>query len=101
MKHRLLKMMRYACLLQLIFLAWSSAYAQGITIKGKVTGDTGEGLPGVTILLKGTTNGTATDGTGAFQLNAPNGNGTLVVSFIGYLTQEVPINNRTSINVTL
>ncbi|PSR52854.1 SusC/RagA family TonB-linked outer membrane protein [Adhaeribacter arboris] len=101
MKHRLLKMMQYACLLPLIFLSWSHANAQGLTITGKVSGDKGEGLPGVTILVKGTTNGTATDGTGAFSLNAPNGTGTLVVSFIGYTTQEVAINNRASINVTL
>ena len=101
MKHYLLKKMRYWLILPLVLLTLAGAFAQGITVKGKVTDDKGEGLPGVTVLLKGTTTGTATDASGSFSLDVPNGNGTLVVSFVGYLTQEVPINNRTSIPVTL
>ncbi|MGV3587503.1 MAG: SusC/RagA family TonB-linked outer membrane protein [Adhaeribacter sp.] len=71
------------------------------TITGRVTGETGEGLPGVTVLEKGTNNGTATDPNGGFSLNVASGNAVLVVSFIGYLTQEVPVNNRTTINIVL
>ena len=56
-----------------------------------LTGENNEGLPGVTVLVKGTTNGTTTDPNGGFSLNVPDGNGTLVVSFIGYQTQEVPL----------
>jgi len=72
-----------------------------ITVTGRVTDENGEGLPGVTILLKGTAVGTATDFSGNYSLNVPDGAGTLVVSFIGYQTQEVAINNQTSLNITL
>jgi len=74
---------------------------QTMTVTGTITDENGEGLPGVTVLLKGTTIGTATSIDGRFSLDAPDGNGTLVVSFIGYQTQEVPINNRSTINVSL
>jgi len=76
-------------------------YAQSAPITGKVTGENGEGLPGVTVLIKGTTNGSATDANGNFSLNAPSNAGTLVVSFIGYVTQEIAVNNQTIINVSL
>lgn len=75
--------------------------AQGITVAGKVTDDKGEGLPGVTLLVKGTTNGTATDANGNFSLDVATGNATLIASFVGYLTQEVPVNNRSSVTITL
>ncbi|MDB5262149.1 MAG: SusC/RagA family TonB-linked outer membrane protein, partial [Adhaeribacter sp.] len=87
--------------LPLALLVTAGAWAQSNTIKGRVTDDKGEGLPGVTVLIKGTTNGTTTDATGTYTLNAPNGNGTLVVSFIGYLTKEVAINNQTTVNFAL
>ncbi|TPE43468.1 SusC/RagA family TonB-linked outer membrane protein [Pontibacter mangrovi] len=75
--------------------------AQAITLTGTVTDENGEGLPGVTVLLKGTTKGTATDASGGFTLAVPDTEGTLVFSYIGYLPQEVAINNRSNFNVTL
>jgi TonB-dependent starch-binding outer membrane protein SusC len=75
--------------------------AQQTTITGKVTGENNDALPGVTVLIKGTTNGTATDANGNYSLTAPEANGTLVVSFVGYVTQEQAINSRTVINVSL
>jgi len=101
MKHLLLKKLKYFLTLQFYCLLLVEALAQGIPIKGKVSSDTGEGLPGVTVLLKGTSNGTATDADGNFALNVPPASGTLVVSFIGYTTQELSINNRTTFNITL
>ncbi|MFD3000168.1 SusC/RagA family TonB-linked outer membrane protein [Pontibacter toksunensis] len=74
---------------------------QTVPVSGKVIGPDGEGVPGATVVVKGTTIGTATDANGNFTLNVPNGTGTLVVSFIGYKTQETPINNRSTVNVTL
>ena len=71
-----------------------------VAIKGKVT-DGKEGLPGVTVLVKGTTNGTTTDPEGNFTINAPDANATLVFSFIGYVNQEVKLEGRTTINVTM
>ncbi|WP_146901320.1 SusC/RagA family TonB-linked outer membrane protein [Adhaeribacter aerolatus] len=102
MKNKLLQKTRYWYILPLLLLLLSTgARAQNTSIKGKVTDEQGSGLPGVTVLVKGTTNGTATDATGAYSLNVPGGTGTLVVSFVGYQTKEVAINNQSSINITL
>ncbi|WP_461052969.1 SusC/RagA family TonB-linked outer membrane protein [Spirosoma arcticum] len=79
----------------------TNALAQGITVRGKVSAETDEGLPGVSVVLKGTNTGTVTDASGNYTLNVPNTNARLVVSFIGYLTQEVGVSSRTVTNVTL
>jgi TonB-linked SusC/RagA family outer membrane protein len=71
------------------------------TVKGTVRDEKGEGLPGINVVLKGTTTGTTTDPQGAYTLTVPDGNGTLVFSYIGYVTEEVPINNRTTIDLSL
>ncbi|QDK78308.1 TonB-dependent receptor [Spirosoma sp. KCTC 42546] len=72
-----------------------------IIVSGKVVDEKGAGLPGVSVVVKGTTQGTNTDGTGSFKISAPNTNATLVFSFVGYGRKEVIIGNQTSINVTL
>ena len=93
MKKRLLFMS--AVLLTAVF----TAYGQAVT--GRVTAANDNApLPGVSILVKGTTTGTATDANGGFSINAP-ANGVLVVSFIGYATREVSIDGRTSFDVSL
>src|SRR5690349_20965327 len=70
-----------------------------IDIRGKVTDDKGEPLPGVTVVVKGTSNGTATGADGTFTLNLPEAAGTLVFSYIGYATREVPLTpGQTNIN---
>ncbi|MBU1821308.1 MAG: TonB-dependent receptor plug domain-containing protein, partial [Bacteroidetes bacterium] len=70
-------------------------------VRGKVTStEDGGPLVGATIAEKGTTSGTTTDANGNFQLNTAPG-ATLVVSFIGYNFQEVPVNNRTQIDISL
>lgn len=71
-----------------------------ITITGKVMSEAGEVLPGVNVLVKGTTIGTITDIDGNYALEAPE-DGTLVFSYIGYITLEVPVNGQSTINVTL
>lgn len=72
------------------------------TITGRVTdANTGESLPGVNIAVKGTTTGTSTGSDGRYELNVPSLSDTLVFSFIGFQTREVPINGRTEINVQL
>lgn len=71
------------------------------TITGVVVDDTGATLPGVTVMFKGTQVGTATGLDGDFQLKVPEGNNTLVVSFIGMVTQEIDITNQTDIKVHL
>ena len=74
---------------------------QGIVITGTVTDAYGEPLPGVSIMIKGSQQGTATDTNGAFSLQVPNENAILVFSYIGFDTQEIPVGNRRTINVTL
>ncbi|WP_127018432.1 SusC/RagA family TonB-linked outer membrane protein [Flagellimonas beolgyonensis] len=71
------------------------------TISGTVLDSQGQPLPGANVVLKGTTTGTQTDFDGNYSLDNVPGNGILVFSYIGYLTQELPINNRTSLDVTL
>jgi len=70
-------------------------------VTGTVTDAEGIGLPGVTILVKGTTNGTTTDLNGNYTLNNVSSNATLVFSFIGMTSQEIAVSGRTAINVTL
>ena len=84
----------------LIVVVSSSPEAQDIKITGKITGETGEPLSGVSITVKGTTNGTSTDNNGNFTLTVPE-KGRLVISYIGYETQEVAINNQSVINIKL
>lgn len=76
-----------------------ATYAQRITVSGKVTAE-GEGLPGVTVAVKGSTNGTITSMDGDYSLQTEPQN-TLVFSFIGYETQEVPINGQKTINIEM
>jgi TonB-linked SusC/RagA family outer membrane protein len=72
-----------------------------LEVSGTVSGESGEPLPGVNILVKGTTTGTTTDTNGAYRLEVENSGAVLVFSFIGYVTQEVSVGNRTSINIAL
>ncbi len=70
-------------------------------ISGKVTSEGGETLPGVSVVLKNTTTGTITNESGDFTLTVPDGNTTLVFSFVGYDTQELRIDNRSSYHIQL
>ncbi|MDB5234234.1 MAG: hypothetical protein JWR44_1227, partial [Hymenobacter sp.] len=70
------------------------------TITGRITDEKGEGLPGVTVLVKGTSNGTSTGADGSFSIDAPT-DATLVISSVGYTTKEVAVNGQTSISVSL
>lgn len=89
------------CMIVVLCLTSISAIAQNrqITVRGNVVAD-GEPVIGATIMVKGTATGTVTDMDGNFSLQSP-ANGTLVFSYVGYETQEVAVNNRTTINVTL
>ena len=78
----------------------SSVWAQSQTITGQVTAlDTEETLPGVNIVVKGTTEGTITDLDGNYRLTVPQGADTLVFSSVGYTPEEVAIGNRTTIDM--
>ncbi|WP_229312989.1 SusC/RagA family TonB-linked outer membrane protein [Larkinella terrae] len=71
-------------------------------ITGRVLDEKGQPLPGVTVLLKGTTTGSTTNAEGMYTINVPEGAGSvLTFSFIGYASQDVAINNRSTVDVTL
>lgn len=77
-----------------------SLSSKEVDISGKITDETGEGLPGASVIEKGTTNGTTTDLDGNYRLNLPE-NATLVISFVGYKTTEVLLNGRSTIDVQM
>lgn len=85
-----------------LFLVNAMAFAQGRVVTGTVTSlEDGMGVPGATVLVKGTTIGTATDIDGKYSINIPAGSNVLVFTFVGLISQEVNIGNRSTINVAL
>ena len=86
------------CLLTLLMPL--SLLAQEINVHGVVTDEKGEAVIGASVMQKGTTNGTITDFDGNFTLAVP-GNATLVISYIGYTTQEIAVNGKKELPVTL
>ncbi len=87
--------------LLLFLLVPGLSHAQDITVSGTVTdASTDTPLPGATVSLQGTSQGTATSSDGTYELTVPS-EGTLVFSFVGYTTREIPIEGRTTIDVTL
>ena len=93
----------WIALTSLLLLVQLTAGAQtpSRTITGTVTDEKGDGLPGVSVVLKGTTRGTTTDASGTYQLTLPTGKATLIVSFVGYVRQEIPVNNESVVRVQL
>lgn len=88
-------------LLLMTCCAVTSVVAQSQTVKGKISSETGEALPGVSVVLKGTTTGTVSDAEGNYSLSVPNRDSRLVVSYIGYQTTEVSVNGRSTLNFSL
>jgi TonB-linked SusC/RagA family outer membrane protein len=83
----------------LILATVMGAFAQN-AIKGKIKDEQGQSLPGVSVVVKGTTAGTVSDNDGNYSVNADR-NSTLVFSFIGYLTQEIAVGSKNSLDVKL
>ncbi|RYY54080.1 MAG: TonB-dependent receptor [Chitinophagaceae bacterium] len=89
-------------LLLLTFFFTQSVSAQAThTVKGKVSNAKGEALEGVSVTVKGTSIGTSTDAAGAYTLQAPNAQSTLVFSNVGYAEIEMPVNGQASVDITL
>lgn len=85
----------------LLMTVFTNAFAYDIHIRGKVTDGSGQTLPGVTVLVKGTTVGVVTTADGTYQLKAPDNAKVLVFKFIGMQEQEVEINQRTVIDIVM
>ena len=96
-----MRLLKPTGLMLLLFLLFSiTSIAQNITIKGRVLKEDGTPVSGASVTIKGTGNGTASNDQGEFQLSAP-GNATLVISSVDFVTQEIKVNNRTSVDVKL
>lgn len=92
---------RWGVLIMITLFLISTVPLYGQTsVSGRITDEANNPLPGVSILVKGTTNGTTTNNDGNFSLSVP-ADATLVISFIGYRTQEIPVGNRTNISLAL
>ncbi|MAQ75569.1 MAG: SusC/RagA family TonB-linked outer membrane protein [Aquimarina sp.] len=83
----------------IMMLSGSVVFSQ-ITVTGVVS-DSGGPIPGVNVVVKGTTNGASTDFDGRYTINNVPSGGTLVFSYLGFVTREVPVNGQTTLNVTM
>jgi len=83
------------------FLLSNTINAQSSVIEGKITDAAGLSLPGVNIQEKGTKNGTSTDFEGSFKINVTNNKAILVISYLGFQTQEVSVAGKSKVNVSL
>lgn len=95
---------KVAFLLLLVFLSLSTTFAQqsgSFTVRGNVSDTKGESSIGASVVEKGTANGTATDIDGNFHLNVSSPQAVLVVSYLGYITQEIPVGGKNRINFVL
>ncbi|MFN8887702.1 MAG: carboxypeptidase-like regulatory domain-containing protein, partial [Cyclobacteriaceae bacterium] len=94
--------MKKFLLLCFSFVFVLSAWAQDRVITGKVTSaEDGSALPGVNVVVKGATNGTVTDADGKYSLSIPSSSSSLIFSFIGLKSTEVPVGDRTIVDVQL
>jgi ferric enterobactin receptor len=91
---------RFMPLVLIMLLMSGTLWAQNIKVTGKVTDNKGNPIPGTSVLVVGTTRGVLTNADGVFSVDTP-GNSVLLFSFLGYENQNVPVNNRNVINVTL
>lgn len=89
--------LQYDAVNLIFFLCGSSQ----VLVRGTVVDQTGESVPGASIQIKGGTQGTITDLDGKFSLNAPNKKSILIVSFIGYVTQELPVETAKPMSIIL
>jgi TonB-linked SusC/RagA family outer membrane protein len=101
MTNSLQQTLRIVPLLLLSWLLCIEVVAQDRRVSGQIKDETGSGLPGVSVVLKGTTQGTTTDVDGKFNIAVTGSNPTLVFSFVGYLPQEVAVGNRNTVDVSL
>ena len=79
----------------------AQAQSSKLTVKGFVKDDKGDPMIGVTLIVKGTNFGTVSNADGSYSIDVPYGGATLMVSYIGYAPQEINVNNRTKIDITL
>ncbi|MDN5213546.1 TonB-dependent receptor [Fulvivirgaceae bacterium BMA12] len=102
MKNKVYYLLRGATVFVLFLFICSTAYAQDKVVQGKVSDiDTNDGLPGVNVLIKGTSSGVITDAAGNYSINVNSDDDVLVFSFVGYETQEIKVGAQSVIDVNL
>jgi iron complex outermembrane receptor protein len=87
-------------LFSLLIFILPYTFGQEKTVSGKIIDSTGEPLPGVNVVVKGTTKGVVSDMNGMYQISAPAGS-TLVLSYVGYLSQEIVVDETKTLDITL
>ncbi len=93
--------MRLSMTAALLLMLASVVLAQERTVTGTVTDESGSGMPGVNVLVKGTSTGTATDADGSYAISVSGGDAILVFTFVGYTTDEIPVGTRTTVNIQM
>ena len=88
------------CFLLFAFVSMPVSAQSDIRVKGRVTNETGQPIPGTSVTIKGSKAGTTADENGNYELRAPS-NGTLIITAINYTTQEVGVNNKQTVDITL
>lgn len=101
MNTKLYSQMKRMLLLGVFLLSTFLTFAQDRRVTGKVAGSDGQGIPGVSVLLKGTQTGTSTDANGAFAINLKSGKDVLSFSGIGFRSMEVKVGTQTTVNVSM
>src|SRR5688572_21873299 len=91
---------RLSWTLALLLMLTLVAHAQEVVVTGTVVDENGTGMPGVNVLVKGTPQGTVTNSQGSYSISAPS-NATLVFTFVGYKTAEIPVGDRATIDIAL
>lgn len=101
-KHHLLQLLVLLFIFLLPLFTVAKGYeAAPITVSGKVTDDNGVAVAGVSVMEKGTSNGSTTDGNGRYQITVKGEDATLLLSIVGYSNQEVRVGNRTTIDIVM
>jgi TonB-linked SusC/RagA family outer membrane protein len=97
-----MKMNKLLLTILFVMLSFCLLWAQGRQVKGKITStEDGQGIPGVNVLVKGTQAGSITDAEGKFAINVPADNAILVISYVGFVSQEIAVGNQSEINIAL
>ncbi|MCE4217220.1 SusC/RagA family TonB-linked outer membrane protein [Aquirufa antheringensis] len=101
MKNNFYQSLRGLLLLAIVMLGSFSSFAQDRKVTGKVSGTDSQGIPGVSILVKGTNTGATTDVNGAFSVTVKSATAVLNITAVGYKSQSITVGSQSSINVTL
>jgi len=101
MKNNFYQSLRSFLFLAIVMLGSFSSFAQDRKVTGKVSGTDSQGIPGVSILVKGTNTGATTDINGAFSVTVKSGSAVLNISAVGYKSQSITVGSQSTINVTL